>query len=162
MPNPLAYYQRQAARARQWRNSEPSIDFMFQLQRWAAAHQLPPNLADLRLDRIYAVPLPVTVDGEHIIVLIGSVQVHWLLQLTGYHHRWALHVDGKFNLHDGGWVLLTCGTHCPQWRTSADGKQHSPGNVQGFFPLVYCLSEGIETTASVLYAFQSMELVVRM
>ena len=164
MPNQLAKYQRAAARARKASASiEAAVDTVADLERWVENHTLPSDLDGLRHNQIYAVQMPRDHQPEApCVVLVGKTQVGWLLQLVKLRHRWALHVDGKHKLHDGGWILVTCGTHCVEWRSNAEGKQNPCGVVQAFRPLCYMFSQAHETADSVAFALKAMELVVRM
>ena len=164
MPNKLAQYQRCAARVRKENaKTEAEVDTVADLEKWVENHALPADPKDLRWNEMYAVQMPRDHQPEDpCVALLGKNQVQHLLQLVKYRHRWPLHVDGMHKLHEGGWILLTCGTHCIEWRSHSEGKQHPAGAVQAFYPLLHLFSKAHETTDSVYFALKCMELVVRM
>ena len=65
--------------------------------------------------------------------LTGPVQVEWIGQLCRRPWRFTLHIDGKYKLHHGGWVLITVGTHYLRW----DEHNHTVSN--SLAPLVYLM-----------------------
>ena len=42
----------------------------------------------------------------------GPAQIRWIGQLVHMCYQFSLHIDGKWKLHHGGFVLITLGTHC--------------------------------------------------
>ena len=44
------------------------------------------------------------------VVLLCAQQVDWISQLAGMPRQFALHMDGKYKLHHGGFILITVGT----------------------------------------------------
>jgi hypothetical protein len=62
-----------------------------------------------------------------------SRQINWLRQLCDCGKKFALHVDGKYKLHYGRWVLITIGTHTLHYDVREGEHTHS------FRPLVCAL-----------------------
>ena len=106
---------------------------------------MPPTLSDLavlgddpatmlasaaRL-RIMTIPLDAkdfSVSGE---CFIGPQQIKWIGQLGKIPFQFVLHVDGKYKLHHGKWILITLGVHILRW------DAHHNRLVTSFVPLIY-------------------------
>ena len=131
---------------------------------WADRNALPQRLQDLVDGRMYSIPMPYGMYNDvEAVVVVGKLQVWWLLQLV-FVKNWVLHIDGKFKLHHGGWVLVTIGTHVVEQRRNSDNKNanHSAGVVHAFRPLAHMLSKRIEDTSSIQFMLTALEVVVRM
>lgn len=79
-----------------------------------------------------------SVDGA---CFTGPTQMQWVSQLSKLPHQFTLHIDGKYKLHHGVWILLTLGTH--MLRTRGASKVCSLGNT--FVPLVYLFCKNHES-----------------
>ena len=113
---------------------------------------------------MYSIPMPsFEYDSVEAVVVVGKLQVWWLLQLAFVKH-WVLHIDGKYKLHHGGWLLLTIGTHVVELRKNSDNKNSkcSAGVVHAFRPLANMLSKPDEEKDSTLFMLVALEVVVRM
>ena len=134
------------------------------IRHWAASNALPARLQDLEEGRMYSIPMPsFEYDSVEAVVVVGKLQVWWLLQLAFVKH-WVLHIDGKHKLHHGGWLLLTIGTHVVELRKNSDNKnsKRSAGVVHAFRPLAHMLSKHHEDKDSTLFMLVALEVVVRM
>ena len=49
--------------------------------------------------------------GTEAMCFTGKTQLGWLGQLVAAPVRHVLHIDGKYKLHHGKWMLITIGTH---------------------------------------------------
>jgi hypothetical protein len=77
--------------------------------------------------------------------LTGPVQIKWIGQLCEMPRRFVLHIDGKYKLHHGGWILITVGTHYLRW------DAHHQQLSQSYVPLVYLMcKQGESGTAEIL------------
>ena len=74
----------------------------------------------------------------------GPTQISWVRQLVGRPGQFVLHMDGKYKLHHGVWILLTIGTHC--LRAMGETATTSLGNT--FIPLVYLFCKNHESTGT--------------
>lgn len=74
----------------------------------------------------------------------GPRQINWISQLTKLDHHFVLHIDGKYKLHHGIWVLITLGSHCLR----AHGVLHKRSLTTTFVPLVYLFCKDNETTGA--------------
>lgn len=166
MNNNLAHYQQVAKRVRSL-GKAAKIDTVVGMRQWAEAHQLPQSLEAVEEHKTYAIPMDYAAHhAVDSVVLTSGVQVGWILQLAANTRKWALHVDGKYKLHHGGWLLVTGGTHVPALRMYADNRG-LPGRsankvVHEFRPVVYMFTRHQESVPSILFLFKAMELVVRM
>lgn len=76
------------------------------------------------------------VDGA---VLTGRQQVRWIGQCVSRPGNFVLHVDGKWKLHHGDWILMTVGTHHVRWDSARAVLSHQ------FVPLVYLMAKQHES-----------------
>ena len=72
----------------------------------------------------------------------GPVQIGWVMQLLKMPKRFCLHVDGKYKLHHGGFVLISIGTH---WLFH---DTHHSKLSNSFAPLVYLFCKEQESLAA--------------
>ena len=156
-----AVYQRFCASVRK-KDERASINFNVDIQRWILENALPALQSDLRQNKIYAVLMGAQDQpDEPAVALTGKTQVGWLQQLVGHHGKWALHVDGKHKLHHGGWILVTYGTHTPEFRENKHGKSNKRAIVHAFRPLLYLFSKSHEAADSIVFGLKAMETIVR-
>ena len=87
---------------------------------------MPPNASDLVFaadggvitttpSRMFVIPLQASdfsVSGE---CFIGPQQIKWIGQLGKIPFKFVLHIDGKYKLHHGKWILITIGVHVLRW-----------------------------------------------
>lgn len=72
----------------------------------------------------------------------GPTQIDWIRQLLAVEFQFVLHMDGKYKLHHGVWILLTIGTHC----LKAQGETAVTSLGTTFIPLVYLFCKNHEST----------------
>ena len=72
--------------------------------------------------------------------MTGPMQLEWMRQLVMWYVReFTLHVDSKFKLHHGDWVLTSVGTHHIRW------DPHNLCLSNQFVPLVYLMCKQHES-----------------
>ena len=57
------------------------------------------------------IPIDVAAFNVDAAVFTSRTALQWLQQLLEMAFSFVLHIDGKYKLHHGQWVLLTLGTH---------------------------------------------------
>lgn len=72
----------------------------------------------------------------------GPVQIRWVQQLSRRPGQFTLHMDGKYKLHHGLWILISLGTHT----LKAVGKMKVSRLSTTFVPLVYLFCKNHEST----------------
>ena len=72
----------------------------------------------------------------------GPTQIKWIQQLLPLKRNFVLHMDGKYKLHHGVWILLSMGTHC----LKATGESAITKLGTTFVPLVYLFCKNHEST----------------
>jgi hypothetical protein len=77
------------------------------------------------------------VDGA---CLTGPTQIKWIGQLLERDYMFAFHIDGKYKLHHGQWILCTLGTHM---LTVRGAKLVTLSTT--FIPLVYLFAKQHES-----------------
>ena len=82
----------------------------------------------------------------------GPVQIGWIKQLLGMPYQFVLHVDGKYKLHHGGWVLLTLGTHYLRW-----DNHHKTMSIS-FAPLMYLFCKQQETDGAAQMLMDAVQI----
>ena len=83
-----------------------------ELQKWARDHELPQTMEEIKPFTTYAVPFDCNqFKGVEAVVLTMHVQINWIGILLGLGFNFCLHMDGKYKLHHGDWMLITFGTH---------------------------------------------------
>jgi hypothetical protein len=80
-----------------------------------------------------------SVDGA---CFTGPTQIKWMQQLLELDGQFSLHMDGKYKLHHGVWILLTIGTHC----IKVVGETSVTSLCTTFVPLVYLFCKNHEST----------------
>ena len=91
----------------------------------------------------YYIPQPAQSYGVQGACFTGPRQINWLGELLQLGPRQAvLHMDGKYKLHHGEWVLLTLGSHCLRQL----GEDEVTGLTTTFLPLVYLFCKNHEST----------------
>ena len=74
----------------------------------------------------------------------GPTQIKWIEQLLKLAKKFTLHMDGKYKLHHGVWILITLGTHC----LKVGGKTQVTKLSTTFVPLVYLFCKNHESTGA--------------
>ena len=162
MQNNLAVWQREAKKARS-SGANGKIEHTVDLRMWAEQHALPASLDAMQDFKTYAIPMRYhEYPAVEAVVLTSKVQVQWILQLLRAGRKWILHIDGKHKLHQGGWLLVTMGTHAVERKDEARSRHHKSKIVHTFRPLVYMFSKHHEDEDSLHFCMKAMELVVRM
>jgi hypothetical protein len=82
-----------------------------------------------------------SVDGA---CFTGPTQIKWMQQLLQHNGHFSLHMDGKYKLHHGVWILLTIGTHC----IKVVGETSVTSLCTTFVPLVYLFCKNHESTGA--------------
>jgi hypothetical protein len=72
----------------------------------------------------------------------GPTQIKWMRQLRD--NQFSLHMDGKYKIHHGIWILLSIGTHC----LKVVGETKVDKLVTTFVPLVYLFCRNHESTGT--------------
>lgn len=85
----------------------------------------------------------------------GPRQIRWMQQLLDKDDHFVLHMDGKFKLHHGVWMLITLGTHCLR----EIGTTKASGLCTTFVPLIYLFCKDHETTAACAMLSAALTLV---
>ena len=101
------------------------------LKQWASRHYLPEAWEDVQPFVLYAVEYE-GFDDVDAVVLTMSEQMLWLEQCVRSRHKTMIHMDGKYKLHHGGWLLVTLGCHCLRY-----DKRHKHVVTHTFRPFVY-------------------------
>ena len=130
---------------------------------------MPPNVLDLtvRTDpanvlgftptplRMLAIPLEAkdfSVSGE---CFTGTQQIKWIGQLGKIPFQFVLHIDRKYKLHHGKWILITIGVHILRWDV------HHCRLVTSFVPLdlVYLFCKEHESQRAADFIMASLNKV---
>jgi hypothetical protein len=72
----------------------------------------------------------------------GPTQIKWIEQLLKHDNHFCLHMDGKYKLHHGVWILLTLGTH----HLKVVGETKVSKLHTSFVPLIYLFCRNHEST----------------
>jgi hypothetical protein len=72
----------------------------------------------------------------------GPTQIKWMSQLHRLDNHFSLHMDGKYKIHHGVWILLSIGTHC----LKVVGETKVCKLHTTFVPLVYLFCKNHEST----------------
>ena len=103
--------------------------------------------------RIMTIPLDAkdfSVSGE---CFIGPQQIKWIGQLGKIPFQFVLHIDGKYKLHHGKWILITIGVHVLRW------DAHHCRLVTSFVPLVYLFCKEHESQGAADFIMASLNKV---
>lgn len=85
----------------------------------------------------------------------GPTQIKWIQQLVARQGQFVLHIDGKYKLHHGIWILITLGTHMLK-RVGV----HSVTQLQRtFVPLVYLFSKNHESVGAITMVCRALDQV---
>ena len=71
----------------------------------------------------------------------GPTQIQWMKQLLKLQKNFTLHMDGKYKLHHGVWILITMGTHC----LKVVGETTVTRLATTFVPLMYLFCKNHES-----------------
>ena len=71
----------------------------------------------------------------------GPTQIEWMRQLSRMDGQWVGHMDGKYKLHHGVWILITFGVHC--LKVVGEGQVNSLCTT--FAPLMYLFCKNHES-----------------
>ena len=85
----------------------------------------------------------------------GPQQIEWARQLLQHDKQFVLHMDGKYKLHHGVWVLITLGTHCLR----AVGETKVNQLTTTFVPLVYLFCKNHESTGACAMLSQALNIL---
>ena len=87
------------------------------------------------------------------VCLTGPQQIQWIGQLAKLALRFVLHIDSKWKLHHGVWVLTSLGTHMLKW------DQHHQTLSTTFVPLIYLVCKQHESTGAALMVMDALNAV---
>lgn len=128
------------------------VESIQDLKRWAAEHYLPDSWADVEEFVVYAVEYE-GFEEVDAVVLTMKVQMLWLEQCVRNRHETMVHMDGKYKLHHGGWLLVTLGCHCLRY----DRKQRRVTHT--FRPFVYMFVKQKESGPSIHLGLHCINLI---
>ena len=125
---------------------------------------MPPNASDLVFaadggaitttpSRMFVIPLQASdfsVSGE---CFTGPMQIKWIGQLGKMPFQFVLHIDGKYKLHHGKWILITIGVHVVRW------DAHHGRLVTSFVLLVYLFCKEHESQGAADFIMASLNKV---
>ena len=78
----------------------------------------------------------------------GPTQIQWMGQLLAKQKNFTLHIDGKYKLHHGVWILITLGTRC----LKVIGESAVSKLSTTFVPLVYLFCQNHESVGENIHA----------
>ena len=125
---------------------------------------MPPNASDLVFaadggvitttpSRMFVIPLQASdfsVSGE---CFTGPQQIKWIGQLGKIPFKFVLHIDGKYKLHHGKWILITIGVHVLRW------DAHHSRLVTSFVPLIYLFCKEHESQGAADFIMAALNKV---
>ena len=92
--------------------------------------------------KLYTIPVDYdSYPDTDAVCLTGVTQLKWIAQLVVSKVNYVLHIDGKYKLHHGKWMMLSIGVH--------DIALGTKGIVHSYRPLVYMFVKQQETAQSV-------------
>ena len=104
----------------------------------------------------YAVPFDCNqFKSVEAIVLTMHVQINWIGILLSLGFNYCLHIDGKYKLHHGDWMLITFGTHSIHLDKKDKGIHHT------FRPLVYVWTKQQESTDVIWLGLVCLDLIAQ-
>ena len=103
-----------------------------------------------------AVPLDGNKYDVHGQCFTGPIQIGWMLQLLGMPNKFVFHIDGKYKLHHGKFILITLGTHFLRWDAAHTTLSTS------FAPLMYLFCREHESTGSALLLCHALDYVTQL
>lgn len=83
----------------------------------------------------------------------GPQQIKWIGQLAKIPYKFCLHIDGKYKLHHGKWLLITLGTHYLRW------DSHHSNLVNSLAPLTYLFCKEQESQGAAEFVMESLQAV---
>lgn len=136
----LACYQEAVKNLKKGKRAGVIVKHYSDMQKVAFRRALPQTKEEIEPFRMYAVPF----DGDQFkdveaIVLTMHVQINWIGYLVNLGFNFPLHIDGKYKLHHGDWLLITFGTH--SLRLAAKER-----TAHTFRPLLYVFTKQQEST----------------
>ena len=125
------------------------------LRQWAKERELPAKLDDVEPYVVYSVPYDTSKFPDvEAVAFTMHVQISWIGILVRVSYYYVCHIDGKYKLHHGDWMLITFGTHS----IHLDDKgvlRHT------FNPLVYLFMKQQESKAAVCVGLCCVDLIAR-
>ena len=145
---------REAGRTKHGSKITKPMECLADLKLWIEEHLLPDDLADVKDYTLYAVPMEDEKwDELTAVALTMKAQIDWIGQLRDNANRFAIHIDGKWKVHQGDWLLVTLGTHSTEYNDARGEVNHS------FRPLMYMLTSEQETEKCILYLLEAFKKV---
>lgn len=102
---------------------------------------------------LFHVPMDVSHYAVEGACLTGKRQIEWIGQLANMPGQFVLHVDGKYKLHHGGWILISVGTHYLRY------DDHNKALSHRFAPLMYLLCKQQETSGSASLVMDAINVI---
>ena len=150
---PLKCYQLHKRRVKKAKIAGVQIKSILELRQWAEQHELLDQFKDLIPFKTYAVPFAYDQwPTLECVILTSRTQVGWLQQLACM-EKFVAHIDGKYKLHHGLWMLITIGTHEITFDVKTKQIRHS------FRPLLYMFVKQQESADSVHLLLDSCSTV---
>ena len=115
----------------------------------SVAHELSSSSSKFR--QLIYIPMPDVYQVEGA-CLTGPMQIQWMGQLMKLPRQFVLHIDSKFKLHHGEWVLTSLGTHCLRW------DPHHLKLSTTFVPLVYLMCKQHESAGAALLPMDALNV----
>ena len=115
----------------------------------SVAHELSSSSSKFR--QLIYIPMPDVYQVEGA-CLTGPMQIQWMGQLMKLPRQFVLHIDSKFKLHHGEWVLTSLGTHCLRW------DPHNLKLSTTFVPLVYLMCKQHESAGAALLPMDALNV----
>ena len=85
-------------------------------------------------------------------VLTGPMQIQWMGQLMKLRLQFVFHIDSKFKLHHGEWVMTSLGVHHLKW------DAHNLKISTQYVPLVYRMCKQHESNGAALMIMDALNV----
>ena len=149
---PLVKWQQYSRSVKKARKAGVTVESVQDMNLWAAQHYLPEDWKDVEPFVVYAVEYE-GFDAVDAVVLTMREQMLWLEQCIKSRHKTMVHMDGKYKLHHGGWLLITFGCHCLRYDKKKGRVTHS------FRPFVYMFVRQKESGPSIQLGLHCCNLI---
>lgn len=148
----LRRWQKYCQKSKASKNAGVIVESIHDMQRWAAHNYLPETWDDVAPFVVYAVEFE-GFDDVDAVVLTMREQMLWLEQCVLCRQDTMVHMDGKYKLHHGGWLLVTLGCHCLRYDATRKRISHS------FRPFVYMFVRQKESGPSIHLGLHCCNLI---
>ena len=103
----------------------------------------------------FCIPQAAATFGVEGACFTGPMHMQWVSQLAEHAQQFTSHIDGKYKLHHGVWILLTLGTH----EIKVVGEHNVSKLTTTFVPLVYQFCRNHESTGACRMLCQALNIV---